>query len=61
PNKAGYERSDVCAVPALSVIVENVIAFEIARAMVEKFAGDSIPEMRANYDTFLAAARKLPK
>jgi chorismate synthase len=42
------------------VILENVVAFEIARAMVEKFAGDSLIEMRANYDNFLATARKLP-
>jgi chorismate synthase len=59
-SKAAYERSDACAVPAASVIMENVVAFEIARAMVDKFAGDSLPEMRANYDNYLAAARKLP-
>jgi chorismate synthase len=59
-SKAAYERSDACAVPAASVILENVVAFEIARAMVEKFAGDSLMEMRANYDNFLATARKLP-
>ncbi len=34
PKKAIYERSDVCAVPAASVVLENVLAFEIARAMV---------------------------
>src|SRR4030095_14063555 len=33
---AAYERSDVCAVPAASVIVENVVAFEVARALGEK-------------------------
>lgn len=59
-SKAAYERSDACAVPAASVILENVVAFEIARAMIEKFAGDSMLEMRANYDNFLATARKLP-
>ncbi len=58
-GKADYERSDVCAVSAAAVVVENVIAFEIARAMVEKFAGDSMREMRQNYDQFLAAARQL--
>ena len=47
PDKAAYERSDVCAVPAASVVMENVVAFEIARAMVEKFGGDSMTEMRA--------------
>jgi len=59
-SKAGYERSDACAVPAASVILENVVAFEIARALVDKFAGDSLLEMKANYDNFLATARKLP-
>jgi chorismate synthase len=59
-SKAAYERSDACAVPAASVILENVVAFEIARAMVEKFAGDSLLEMKGNYDNFLAIARKLP-
>jgi chorismate synthase len=47
-------------VPAASVVMENVVAFEIARAMVEKFGGDSLLEMRANYDNYLATARKLP-
>ena len=60
PDKAAYERSDACAVPAASVILENVVAFEIARALVEKFAGDSVTEIKANYDNYLAAARKLP-
>lgn len=59
-SKAAYERSDVCAVPAASVILENIVAFEIARAMVEKFGGDSLVEMRGNYENFLATARKLP-
>ncbi|MDB5323956.1 MAG: chorismate synthase [Phycisphaerales bacterium] len=59
-SKAAYERSDACAVPAASVILENVVAFEIARAMVEKFGGDSLLEMKTNYDNFLAIARRLP-
>jgi chorismate synthase len=59
-SKAAYERSDACAVPAASVILENIVAFEIARAMVEKFGGDSLTEMKMNYDNFIATARKLP-
>lgn len=59
-SKAAYERSDACAVPAASVIMEHVVAFEVARAMIEKFAGDSLTEMRANYDSYLSLARKLP-
>ncbi len=47
--KASVERSDVCAVPAAGVIAENVVAFELARAMQEKFGGDSLREMKRNY------------
>jgi chorismate synthase len=36
PKQAEYERSDVCAVPAASVVLENVLAMEIAKAMLEK-------------------------
>jgi chorismate synthase len=52
PEEASYERSDVCAVPAASVIVQNVVAFEIARAMVDKFGGDSLQEMQARWKLF---------
>ncbi len=45
---ASYERSDVCAVPAASVIVENVVAFEIASALVEKYVGTSLDAVRAS-------------
>lgn len=58
-DKADYERSDVCAVPAAGVVVENVVAFEIARSMVEKFGGDSVTEMQTNYKNYLAAAAAL--
>ena len=60
PSEAGWERSDISAIGAASVVMENVIAFEIARAFLEKFGGDSMPEIRANYDNYLATARKLP-
>jgi chorismate synthase len=60
PGTASYERSDVCAVPAASVIVENVVAFEVARALCEKFGNDSLKEMKARYDLFLEMARKHP-
>jgi chorismate synthase len=46
PEPAAYERSDVCAVPAASVIVENVVAFEIAAAVVEKYVGTSLEAIR---------------
>ncbi len=58
PEEAAYERSDVCAVSAASVIVENVVAFEIARALVEKFGNDSLAEMRARWQLFHDLAEK---
>jgi chorismate synthase len=55
-----YERSDICAVPAAGVIVENVVAFEVARAAREKFGGDSMVEVRAQFEAYLKLARQLP-
>ena len=49
---AAYERSDVCAVSAASVIVEAVVAFEVARALVDKFGGDSVDEMKRRWQLF---------
>ncbi len=58
PHRAQYERSDVCAVPAAGVIIEAVVAFEVAAALVEKFGGDSLIEMKARYDLFQQLARR---
>ncbi len=58
PDEAAYERSDVCAVSAASVIVENVVAFEIARAVVDKFGGDSLAEIQARLKLFHEMAGK---
>jgi chorismate synthase len=55
---ANYERSDVCAVPAAGVILENVVAFAVAEAVCEKFGNDSLTEMQARYDLFLKMARE---
>jgi chorismate synthase len=52
PFKASVERSDVCAVPAAGVVAEAAVAFEIASAMIEKFGGDSIDEMRRNFHSY---------
>ena len=57
PESAQYERSDVCALSAASVIVENVIAFEVARALVEKFGNDSFAEIQARFELFQRMAR----
>jgi len=58
PYKASVERSDTCAVPAAGVVAEAVVAFELASAMIEKFGGDNIDEMKRNflgYDRHLKA------
>jgi len=52
PFKASVERSDVCAVPAAGVVAEAAAAFEMASALVEKFGGDSIDEMKRNYSQY---------
>jgi chorismate synthase len=48
------QRSDVCAVPRAGVVAEAVVAFEIARALLEKTGGDSLEEVRRNLDHYLA-------
>ena len=45
-EQSDYERSDVCAVSAASVVMEHVVGFEIAAALLEKFGGDSMDELR---------------
>jgi chorismate synthase len=57
-EEASYERSDVCAVSAASVILENVVAFEVAAAMVEKFGGDSLTEMKSRWNQYLELAQQ---
>jgi chorismate synthase len=51
---ATAERSDVTAVPAMGVIAESMTAFVLAQAALEKFGGDSLVEMRRNYDGYLS-------
>jgi len=57
PVRATVERADVCAVPAAAVIAEGVSAVEIANAMLEKFGGDSLGEMRRNYEGYIKQVR----
>ncbi len=59
PVEAAAERSDVCAVPAASVVVEAVVAFELASAFLEKFGGDSMEEVKRNYMGYLEQVRSL--
>jgi chorismate synthase len=48
-----HQRSDVCAVPAAGVVVEAMVALVLARAVLEKFGGDSLTETRRNIDGYL--------
>ena len=50
----------MCAVSAASVVMENAVAFEVARCFADKFGGDSLTEIRVNYDSYLRLARSLP-
>lgn len=50
--KASVERSDVCAVPAALVVLEHVVAWVIAEAILEKFPADSFPELEASWQTY---------
>jgi chorismate synthase len=53
PTDASVERSDVCAAPAAAVVGESVVAFELANAFLEKFGGDSLREIKRNYESYL--------
>ncbi len=46
PAVAHKERSDICAVPAASVVAEAVVAFTVVNALLEKFGGDNIAELK---------------
>jgi chorismate synthase len=59
-QRSAYERSDVCAAAAASVVLENVVAFEVARAFRAKFSGDSLEEVRGQFEAWIARAREIP-
>ncbi|MGB9307395.1 MAG: chorismate synthase, partial [Mycobacterium sp.] len=50
-----HQRSDVCAVPAAGVVVETMVALVLARAVLEKFGGDSLTETRRNVEAYQRA------
>ncbi len=54
PAVAIHQRSDVCAVPAAGVVAEAMVALVVADAVVEKFGGDSVAEVRRNITGYLA-------
>ena len=51
--KAINQRSDVCAVPAAGVVAEAMAALVIAEAVLEKFGGDSVQEVRRNFQSYI--------
>jgi len=55
--EATVERSDTCAVPAALVVAEAVVAIEIANALLEKFGGDSVVEVKRNIEGYLEQIR----
>ncbi|CAB4539443.1 MAG: chorismate synthase [Actinobacteria bacterium] len=52
---AHHQRSDVCAVPAAGIVIEAMVALVIADAVLEKFGGDSITEVKRNLESYLAS------
>jgi len=52
PFNASIERSDSCAVPAASVVMEHVVAFELAKAITEQFTSDSFPQLKRELDEY---------
>lgn len=53
-----HQRSDVCAVPAAGVVAEAMVALVLARAVLEKFGGDSLAETQRNIDSYTAYVRQ---
>lgn len=51
--KASVERSDTCAVPACSIVCENVVAFVICQFLLEKIGGDSLEDLKNNYTSYV--------
>jgi chorismate synthase len=56
-TSASYERSDICVVPAAGVAAEAMVAFIVARQVLEKFGGDSAEELKRNYDGYIQQIR----
>jgi chorismate synthase len=54
PAVAITQRSDACAVPRAGVVLESVVAYELADALLEKTGGDTVAEVRRNLDAYLA-------
>ncbi|PBB05514.1 MULTISPECIES: chorismate synthase [Salimicrobium] len=57
PFSASIERSDSCAVPAASVVMEHVVAFEVAKAITEEFPSDYFPRLKEALDNYREEVR----
>jgi chorismate synthase len=53
-----YERSDICAVPAASIVAEAAVSFELANACLLKFGGDTIRELKENHSAYMKYVKK---
>jgi len=53
-EKGRYERSDVCVVPAAGVVGEAMLAIALTEVWLEKFGGDSMSEILANFSAYVA-------
>jgi chorismate synthase len=58
PRDAAVERSDICAVPAASVVGEAVVAWELARSFLEKFSGDSLAEVELSWQSYMKLVKE---
>ncbi len=58
PQLASVERADTCSVPAASVIGEAAVAWELSAALLDKFGGDTVEELKNNYDSYLLGIKK---
>jgi chorismate synthase len=57
-TSASYERSDICVVPAAGVAAEAMVALVMARLVAEKFGGDSLDELKRNFDGYIEQVRR---
>ena len=59
PFGASKERSDACAVPAAGIVGESMVAIEIANALLAKFGGDSVAELKCNFRAYMDYASEI--
>jgi chorismate synthase len=57
-TSASYERSDICVVPAAGVAAEAMVALTVADIAQRKFGGDSMRELKRNFDGYIEQIRR---